>query len=151
MSSSCIDIRVATLHDSTQLFDWRNHPSVRSVSHNPEAINWADHQQWLTEVLTSSNRFLLIGQHQNTAVGVVRFDIKENEAEISIYLVPGVHESGFGQDLLMSAEYWLIDNHPEIRKLRADVLSSNERSYRFFKSAGFEVTYTSFSKKMFKS
>lgn len=148
---SDIEIRQADTNDSRSLFQWRNHPSIREVSRDKSVIEWEKHQGWFESVLADPERFLLIGQRAQTPLGVVRFDRQDDAAEISIYAVPGLAEPGVGQSLLRSAELWLANNHPEIRKIRAQVLENNSRSHRMFAGAGYEIESTYYSKRVQQS
>ena len=148
LGCSGIEIRTARQNDLEKLFEWRNHSSIRAVSRNAEIINWEDHQRWFASVLTASDRLLLIGQREGLPVGVVRFDIRGDEAEVSIYLVPGSSQPGEGHDLLQSAERWFTDNKPSVRRIRAQVLGGNVRSQRLFLGAGYQVDSTSYSKRL---
>jgi UDP-2,4-diacetamido-2,4,6-trideoxy-beta-L-altropyranose hydrolase len=142
-------IRMATLDDSEKLFHWRNHQSIREVSRNTEVIAWNDHQIWFASVLADSKSMLLIGQEAGLPIGVVRFDMQnEDEAEISIYVVPEKLFSGLGRSLLHRAELWLAANHSEINKIRAHVLGDNSRSQRLFSEAGYQVDSTDYSKRL---
>lgn len=148
LGCSGIEIRTARQNDSEKLFEWRNHSSIRAVSRNAEIINWEDHQRWFASVLAASDRLLLIGQREGLPVGVVRFDIRGDEAEVSIYLVPGSSQPGEGHDLLQSAERWFTDNKPSVRRIRAQVLGGNVRSQHLFLGAGYQVDSTSYSKRL---
>jgi UDP-2,4-diacetamido-2,4,6-trideoxy-beta-L-altropyranose hydrolase len=149
MGCSGIVIRMATLDDSEKLFHWRNHQSIREVSRNTEVIAWNDHQIWFASVLADSKSMLLIGQEAGLPIGVVRFDMQnEDEAEISIYVVPEKLFSGLGRSLLHRAELWLAANHSEINKIRAHVLGDNSRSQRLFSEAGYQVDSTDYSKRL---
>lgn len=148
MGCSGIEIRAAGHDDSHRLFEWRNHPTVRAVSRSAELISWDDHQKWFASVLADRNRLLLIGWREGLPVGVVRFDILGDGAEVSIYLVPGIQGGGHGRDLLQSAERWFIANRPEIRRLLAHVLDGNEPSRRLFSGAGYQVESTCYSKRL---
>jgi UDP-2,4-diacetamido-2,4,6-trideoxy-beta-L-altropyranose hydrolase len=148
LGCSGIKIRVASQEDSEQMFGWRNHPTVRTASRNPEVINWEDHQEWFASVIADPHRLLLIGQREGVPMGVVRFDIRGDEAEVSIYVVPGIEGSDLGRDLLESAERWLAANRPVIRKVRADVLGGNKRSQRLFLGSGYQVESTFYSKRL---
>lgn len=143
-----IDIRTARHDDSKKLFEWRNHPTVRAVSRSTELITWENHQKWFASVLTSPDRLLLIGHRDGSPVGVVRFDIQDDAAEVSIYLVPGIKQSGQGRDLLQSAESWFIINRPEVCKICANVLGGNERSRHLFLNASYQVESTSYLKRL---
>jgi len=146
MGCSGIVMRTVMADDSESLFGWRNHPAIRAVSRSSGLINWEDHSRWFTSLLSDSNRVLLIGQRDGVPIGVVRFDIQHHQAEVSIYLVPGI--TGCGRDLLGSAEMWFAKNRLEVNILRADVLGGNERSHQLFLSSGYEVESTSYFKKL---
>lgn len=148
LGMSGIEIRMANLGDSENLYQWRNHPSIRAVSRSTNVIDWQDHQDWFASVLADPEKMLLIGQNSESPVGVVRFDKQNDEAEISIYVIPGCVSSGLGQGLLQSAERWLAANHPEVIKIRAHVLGANERSLKLFSGAGYQVESTHYSKKL---
>jgi UDP-2,4-diacetamido-2,4,6-trideoxy-beta-L-altropyranose hydrolase len=149
LGCSDIKIRVASLADSESLFGWRNHQSIRMASRNSELINWEDHQKWFASVQASPDRLLLIGQRDGQSIGVVRFDIQDDTAEVSIYLVPNGQESGRGQALLQRAEKWLSANRPSVNKICAHVLGGNERSQYLFSDAGYQVESISYSKRLY--
>jgi UDP-2,4-diacetamido-2,4,6-trideoxy-beta-L-altropyranose hydrolase len=148
LGCSDIEIRAARHDDSEKLFEWRNHPTVRAVSRNADMINWESHQRWFASVLSTPDRLLLIGQREGSPMGVVRFDIRGDEAEVSIYLVPDIQRSGQGRDLLQSAERWFAANRPSVCKIRAHVLGGNERSQRLFLGAGYQVESTCYLKRL---
>lgn len=148
LGCSDIEIRVASLADLKSLFEWRNHPAIRMASRNPELISWEEHQKWFASVQASPDRLLLIGQSEGLPVGVVRFDISGDTAEVSIYLVPNIGQPGGGRVLLQSAEKWLAVNRPSVNKISAHVLGSNQRSQYLFSGAGYEVESTSYSKRL---
>lgn len=147
MGCGGIEIRVAGQDDSEKLFSWRNHPSIRAVSRKPDAIKWEEHQKWFASVLISADKLLLIGEREGVPVGVVRFDIQADEANVSIYLVPDVKQSGQGRELLQSAEHWFAANRPRVNKISAYVLGGNERSQRLFSNAGYQVESINYSKR----
>ncbi|MFZ1743481.1 MAG: UDP-2,4-diacetamido-2,4,6-trideoxy-beta-L-altropyranose hydrolase [Pontixanthobacter sp.] len=132
-----IEIRTANQNDSSKLFEWRNHTTIRSVSRNSGPIKWENHQAWFTAVLADKDRVLLIGHIGDEQVGVVRFDKEGEVAEVSIYLVPESGFAGQGCSLLLSAEQWLRVNRPDIKRIRANVLSENEPSQRLFLGASY--------------
>jgi UDP-2,4-diacetamido-2,4,6-trideoxy-beta-L-altropyranose hydrolase len=143
-----IKIRAATADDARNLFAWRNDPGVREVSRSRGLIEWSTHKAWLAEVLSSPDRHLLIGEHQGSPVGVVRFDVKDEDADISIYLVPGTQPFGRGRSLLRCAERWLAANRPAVGRIRAEVMAGNERSKGLFLGAGYKCEFASYSKRL---
>ena len=94
--------------------------------------------------MADENRELIIGTLGNKTVGVVRFDIEDAAAEVSIYLVPEGGFSGQGRNLLMSAELWLKANRPAIKRIRASVLAENDASKNIFITSSYhenEICY----------
>jgi RimJ/RimL family protein N-acetyltransferase len=143
-----IAVREATAGDARPLFEWRNHESVRQMSHRTEPIGWAEHEAWLSAVARDPNRVLLIGEHNGQPVGVVRFDVRGEDAEVSIYRTPLSTERGLGTRLLRSAERWLASRRPDVTRLTADVLEQNDRSHRLFRSAGYRARSATFEKQV---
>ncbi|MCW7482144.1 GNAT family N-acetyltransferase [Leptospira kanakyensis] len=71
-------VRLATIKDSKQLFDWVNDPAVRKASFNTSRINWQDHEKWFQEKIRSSNSIILIFEADGISVGQIRFDKEIN-------------------------------------------------------------------------
>ena len=133
-----IRIRKVLEEDSVNLFEWRNHSTIRKVSKNTDAILWEDHQKWFRNVFSDPQRILLIGENDGSPIGVVRFDVRNEEAEISIYLVPGLEGGGMGRELLKKAELWLAESKPAVNKVVAHVRENNFPSKRLFERAGYQ-------------
>lgn len=148
LSVGDIEIRRATEDDSRNLFEWRNHPSIRAVSRNTELIDWDAHCSWLASVLDDKDKELLIGFIGHESVGVVRFDKAGRGSEVSIYLVPEAGFTGQGRNLLLSAERWLVANRQDIKIVRAEVLSENSVSQRLFLGADYRIEKISYLKEL---
>jgi UDP-2,4-diacetamido-2,4,6-trideoxy-beta-L-altropyranose hydrolase len=127
-----IEMRLADASDSRNIFLWRNHPRIRAVSSSSNEIFWFDHDVWYQEKCGHINYPILIGEIAGKPVGVVRFEINNTEAEVSIYLIPESDNRGFGQDLLRASERWLSINRPSVTTLRAIVLHKNRPSINLF-------------------
>ncbi len=148
MGCNGVVIRPATAGDSRSIFEWRNHPDIRAVSRSTDEICWESHENWFASVLDDPERMLLIGEINGQPLGVVRFDIHNSGADVSIYLVPRNKTQGRGRDLLRSAEQWFVRVRPEIQLLRAEVLGANERSHGLFLADGFWVESTAYFKRL---
>jgi RimJ/RimL family protein N-acetyltransferase len=148
LNAAKIEVRPADENDSRSLFEWRNHPAIRMVSRNREPIAWEAHQAWLAATLSNRDRLLLIGSAGGKAVGVVRFDVHGDEAEVSIYLVPDGGFAGHGLNLLLSAERWLAHHRTGIKRLCAHVLEGNEASRQLFQCAGYHVESVNYLKEL---
>jgi len=148
MGCTGMSIRVAEPRDAAALHRWRNHPGIRAVSNNCDEIAWADHSRWLDGVLADPQRHLLIGEIEGQPVGVVRFDVQADEAEVSIYKVPDAALPCRGADLLRCAQDWLAAQRPDVTTVHADVKGDNMRSIALFKAAGYDVEHARFTRKL---
>lgn len=143
-----INLRQANLLDEKFLFESRSHPKIRQVSFNKSEFSWEQHQNWFRALLLSSNRVLLIGEYKNKPAGVVRFDLENDSAEISIYLVQDSEFSGLGLPLIKNAEKWIFLNRSEIKTLTAKVIEGNSVSKSFFLKAGYIPKTTVYFKEL---
>lgn len=130
-----IEIRIANAIDSKNIFSWRNHQTIRNHSLSPNEIEWSEHEKWFANRCGQTNHPILIGHIEGQDIGVVRFDIRENFADVSIYRVPESGHHGAGHKLLCEAEAWLKLNHPHVVAVHALVLQENERSKKLFEKS----------------
>jgi UDP-2,4-diacetamido-2,4,6-trideoxy-beta-L-altropyranose hydrolase len=130
-----IEIRLANEADSKNIYSWRNHPMIRKNSGSTSEIEWAEHEKWFANRCGQPHHPILIGYIQNQPIGVVRFDIRENFADVSIYRVPNSGHQGIGKTLLCEAEAWLKINHPYVVAVHAWVLQENELSKKLFEKS----------------
>lgn len=147
-SATLVTVREAKLSDEHGLFLWRNHPSIRNISFNKNEISSEQHANWFKGILASESNLLLIGEYEGRSVGVVRFDVVDTVAEVSIYLIQKSENKGMGLSLLQSAELWLKKNKKHIRAIKASVIESNDISHRFFIRAGFQPVSRSYRKEL---
>lgn len=145
---STVTVREAKCSDAQAIYEWRNHPSVRSVSRDSSVIERANHDEWFAKVLGDSERFLLIGSRAGAPAGVVRFDVRGSEAEVSIFTVPGHSRAGVGVDLLLAAEEWLAKNRVDVLRVTAEVLGGNETSHHLFLAAGYRTHSAHYEKRI---
>lgn len=133
-----VTIRPATAADADDLLAWRNAPEVRRFARDDRPIDPDEHRRWMAATLAAPDRLLLIGQAGGEPVGVVRYDVVGDSAEVSIYLAPGQSGRGVGSALLIAAERWLSVRRPDIATVVAEVLAGNVASQRLFAGCGFE-------------
>lgn len=126
-------LRPATLADAPLLHAWRNHPAVRAVSGNPEAIAFADHQAWMRRVLAAPDRWLFVAQVGDLPVGSIRFDrLASGHLEVSLYTDPQLQGMGLGPRLLLAGERQMQHRLKTSFTLDALVLPGNTASQRLF-------------------
>jgi UDP-2,4-diacetamido-2,4,6-trideoxy-beta-L-altropyranose hydrolase len=132
-----VTLRRADTNDERSLFAWRNAPEVRTASFDDRVIAWEEHVRWFRASLRNTDRHLLIGEVDGQAVGVLRYDRTGREAEVSIYLVPGVAGKGWGGRMLHAGHEWVRHNLPAIDRITARILPANPASQKTFARAGY--------------
>lgn len=132
-----LTLRQARMEDAESLLSWRNADINRLPSFDPTPISLDCHLAWLQTIIENPRRVLLIGEDRGVPVGVLRYDIGDTEADVSIYLVPGHHGRGLGEQLLSAGTNWLKENKPAIARVRARIKADNLRSQAAFRTAGY--------------
>jgi len=148
MNAMRIIMRVAKFEDAKLVYDWRNHPEVRVHCREPDPIEYEAHAQWFRKACQSNNQLILIGELDDIPIGVIRLDISENEAEISIFMNPNLVSRGFGSEILLRAEKFLKTNIPSISILNAEVLGDNIASHGLFFKGGYTQKFTKYIKRI---
>lgn len=139
-----ISVRRASINDCAEIYEWRNHHKTRLYFFNNKPIKFSDHNKWYNDSLEMNDRYMLFAYNDKGGVGVVRFDIKGEAAEVSIFLNPKIRSKGFGRKVLYSAINWLRENVSSLLYLDAKILPENQASVKVFASVGFKknaVTY----------
>jgi len=138
-------LREARLEDCGAVHAWRNDEQTRSFSHDPRPIPYENHERWFRQALANPERIMLIGEAEGSAVGVLRYDLEQDKAIVSINLAPEWRGRGLGTLLLRSGTEWMRVHHPAVREIRAEVLFQNKASHTVFVDAGY-VPYCSIYK-----
>ncbi|WP_336355168.1 UDP-2,4-diacetamido-2,4,6-trideoxy-beta-L-altropyranose hydrolase [Pseudomonas granadensis] len=137
LAGAVLKLRPATLDDAQLLFDGRNAEAVRRGSLDSSVIDWPQHLDWLTASLRNPQRLLLIAEADDGAVGVVRYDLRGFDAEVSLYLLEGRIGLGWGRALLARGEAFVTMHWPQLQAINARVLPGNSPSLNLFRDAGF--------------
>lgn len=143
-----LSLRPAALDDAQRIFAWRNSEEVRRVSLTEREIEWGEHLSWLRGVLANPERHLLIAEQDGVPVGVLRFDVAEEDAEVSVFLAPGLSGKGLGTAVLQSGVQWAKERLAGVARLKARIRAGNEASLRVFGKAGFSEAYRVFELNM---
>ena len=132
-------LRPATPADAIDILNWRNDPHTRAMSKNSEMIDEARHLEWFRAAIADPQRLLLIGEHENQKIGMVRFDYEGNAWKVSINLAPQMRGKGFGYLLLKSGLNFLrsVKNADSIF---AEIKAGNNASLSIFSKCGFVVS-----------
>jgi len=130
-------LRPASALDCKQIYLWRNAQENREYALDPLPISFTDHETWFKDTLENPDRVLLIGEIGEQQIGVLRYDMRDDQAKVSVYLVPGKHGQGYGTRLLKAGSSWLLKHKLEVKEIVAEVLPDNFTSASAFMSAGY--------------
>ncbi len=132
-----LNLRMAGENDSRLLFKWADDPVARAASFHSAAISWDDHVRWFAERLQDTQSVIYIGENAaGEPVGVVRFQIKDENAVLSINVAPEFRGQGWGRDLIAFSTGSVVRTHA-IRRIQAFVRPDNRASVRLFEAIGF--------------
>ncbi len=138
LAAPAITLRPATIEQARMLHAWRNDECVRRVSFDTAVIDFETHMRWVEQVLADPQRHMLIAATVDGDVACVRFDCAGDEAEVSIYLAPGLGDRGLGTAVIREMRRWARVNLPAVNTLCAAVLANNPSSRKAFLNAGFQ-------------
>ena len=93
------NVRKANESDSRDIFEWRNDELTRQMSHTTDLVEWDGHSAWFAASLANTKRLLVICEDESTdeKVAIVRFDIEDERALISINLSPQMRGKAKGE------------------------------------------------------
>ena len=131
-----LTIRRAVEGDSKDIWQWRNDPTTKANSINTDDVSWENHCVWYQKSLQNPDRFLYIGiDTKENKIGMCRFDVSGNEAEVSINLNPVFRNQKLSEPLLISS----IRQFDKLANivLHATIKHFNIASQQCFKKAGF--------------
>ncbi|QAY84859.1 UDP-2,4-diacetamido-2,4,6-trideoxy-beta-L-altropyranose hydrolase [Pseudomonas arsenicoxydans] len=146
LAGAVLQVRPATANDEQLLFEGRNAEAVRRWSLETGVIEWSAHQNWLTASLSNPQRLLLIAEADDGPVGVLRYDRRGFEAEVSIYLFEDCIGLGWGRALLNRGEAFVTAHWPQLTAITAQVLPANQPSLQVFRDAGFSQQACAFTR-----
>lgn len=135
-----VTMRAASASDCESIWRWRNADFVLQGSKTSDPVSWPAHREWFEAALNDPNRHVLIGEADGEPVGVLRFDVLEDEATASVYLTAQGRGRGIGPELLIQGQIWLRSNAPHVVRIKAEIRSTNDASIEAFKAARYRQT-----------
>ena len=131
--------------DIDLLYMWANDPAVRKNSFKSDPIPYEDHVTWFKHIMEDDNVLQFIMMEDDTPVGQIRLNVKEEEAEIGYSIASEYRGKGYGHRILRLVVQMIQTNHPQIKKLIAKVKPENTASKKLFESEGYEMKYSCYS------
>jgi RimJ/RimL family protein N-acetyltransferase len=133
-----IKLRRVQENDCKLLWKWASDPETRAASFSPAPIPWEDHAYWFNSKLNSANCMMYIAiLDDGTPLGQIRYDIKQENAVISISIDSKLRSKGYGAVLIKKTSKKLF-NESDVRRVHAYVKQNNNASASVFTKAGFK-------------
>ena len=132
-------VKPARKDDSKEIFTWRNDKVTRQMSVTTEAIKWKEHKIWFENIIKDENYLILICMRENTneKISVVRFDINNKRALVSINMSPNIRGRRLAKNCLTESIKYLIKYKSTVKFLDADIKAENYASISTFEGIGF--------------
>ena len=134
-------VRFAVKEDCNDIFKWRNDKYSVKMFRTSKSVTLQEHKRWFNKILLNkTNKYLFICLNKkNEKIGVVRFDIKNNDAEISINIAPEMRGKGLGTKCLIETIIYSQKHLSNVAFLIAKIKNINKASQKIFLSAGFDL------------
>jgi len=133
-----VKLRKVQESDCELLWKWANDPETRAASFSSAPIPWEDHTRWFNSKLNSANCMMYIAiMNDVIPLGQIRYDIKQENAVISISIDSKFRSKGYGAILIREALKRLF-NESDVRRVHAYVKQDNNSSASVFTKAGFK-------------
>jgi len=140
IKDSKIHLRPAAPEDCELVFSWRNLPKIVNLSSSRRQVSASEHRKWYNKNLINQNRPMFLIEEKGLPVGLIRFEINNsNEADISVYLIPGKTGQGMGV-LAISIGCNILFNNNYLTRIIAKIRADNLRSIKAFSKCGFCIT-----------
>lgn len=131
-------IRNVTKADLQMIYTWRNKPEIRNLMFNDNKIEWGTHVNWFDSLKCDEKNDLKLFVEDNEPRGIVqinKINCIHQTAEWGFY-IGDAYKKGLGTLLAYHSLNYIFDEL-NIRKLSAQVLSVNQKSFRYHRKVGF--------------
>jgi len=137
IKSTALRLRKVRQEDCKLLWEWANDREVRAASFSTACIPWEQHIMWFKSKLRDPHCNLYVAT-DNAAmpIGQVRYDIKDNEATVSISIDRKFRGRGYGSTLIWISSQEVFST-AHVAVVHAYVRKGNDASIRAFMKAGF--------------
>jgi len=132
-----ISLRKFNKKDLNYIYELRNEPGTRKKFVNKKKIKFKDHKKWFIKKLKDLNSIILIAYNNKyEKIGIIRYDINEVCAEISIIIEKKFRNNGYGSLVIKKSERFFKKKIIIISKIQENNLQSlkifKKNKYKFF-------------------
>jgi RimJ/RimL family protein N-acetyltransferase len=106
------------------------------MSRATDEISWESHRDFYAKAVADSERALLIACVNAIPAAMLRFDLGDAGAEISINLNPAMRGKGLARSILQAGCAYGFGSLG-LDKMHAEIKPENARSVRIFEGVGF--------------
>ena len=136
-----IIIRKVKEKDIKDICELSNGDVVREHSIHTEKIKWEHHIVWFKERIEDKNHlFFIVSNKEEEVLGQVRFDIKEEDATISISLSRKLRGKGLSSTIVKNACEKAFNEKSELKRILAYIKPENIPSVKCFEKSGFKFS-----------
>ena len=134
-------IRNVNRNDCKLLWKWVNDPAVRKASYKSDFISLKEHTEWFRKHLKDHDSYhFIVSDINNTPLGQIRFDLKNNEAEVDISVAPEKRGMGYASLIIRKGLMELRGKSVNLKTVVAFIKIENTNSLRSFERAAFIKT-----------
>jgi len=138
LSKRSLSLRKVIGSDIKLLFKWVNDPAVRANARNPKSVTWREHSTWFREKLDDPTTYMYILTERKRAIGIIRFDKKDQKFVISYSIDKSYRGQGLGKLILIEGLKKLSLTVRQPRFI-AQVKQGNIASEKIFNTLGFKL------------
>lgn len=132
-----LNLRPFGPQDRELLWRWANDPTVRQSAFSFKPITWEEHVRWFDQKLGDKDTVIfIVEQEAGDAVGQVRFQIHDHDAEISVSVDAEFRGRGCGRSMLWQALDAISDIR-DLTRVNAYIRPENAVSRSLFERVGF--------------
>jgi len=130
-------------NDKILALSMRNHPEINKWMHNQDSIPNATHCEFIKSLENKIDQRYFLVKQKNNIIGSINFSEINlyNSVEFGIYTNPFLQLKGAGR-LLESAASQYAFIELDVKKIKLEVFSDNERAIHFYNKCGFELVDT---------
>jgi len=130
-----IKYRKVNADDLLLVFNWANEPTVRNNSYHSQFISLEEHTNWFKQKLQEKNSLIYIAEIDNEPAGMVRFEIAEEHAIVSIIVDQNFRGMSLASVFLEDCSKYYFDKNS--KPILACIKSDNLASIHAFRKANY--------------
>lgn len=134
-----LKLKKVEISECDNLFKWRNHPDVRKHSFNTKVISWQEHKEWFYSKIKDPNTKIYVATLGKDKIGVIRFEIEDDSAKVSVNLNPDFLGKGLGSKIIKLGTKKFLQEAKVRKGIAAEIKEDNIASKKVFSKAGYVI------------